>query len=291
MVAGDLELGLDTAPLVESKTDDDNAKLGPKNGLITVPHFPWNLGLFFRPSPLCHLSIFVVFVVRILKFEQRIPEDLSVCGFNMINPYIFNFMFAMLCFSGGELSVRMIYMLTENTEMTPTWLLAKLLQLVAPVVPKAVADAVKMGLKTLLRTVSVLVALSMCSFVAIPRCLFNPHQHMVECFMMGGCVEMALVAVLYSNITRMMLFPYVFFCSFCVYNYNVGGPYFFFGELGFISTYISFCTVALHPRLVRPEDFSAVWWAISCALPAWLLTEATRFSIYLCKHPRSGILL
>lgn len=73
----------------------------------------------------------------------------------MINPYIFNFMFAMLCFSGGELSVRMIYMLTENTEMTPTWLLAKLLQLVAPVVPKAVADAVKMGLKTLLRTVTI----------------------------------------------------------------------------------------------------------------------------------------
>ena len=27
-------------------------------------------------------------------------------------------------------------------------------------------------------------------------------------------------------------------------------------QLGFISTYISFCTVALHPRLVRPEDFS-----------------------------------
>merc|ERR1712195_215762 len=223
----DLELGSDTTLLVDSKTDDDNAKLGPKNGLITVPHFPWNLGLFFRPAPLCHLSIFVVFVVRILKFETRIPEDLSVCGFNMINPYMFNF----------------------------------------------------------------LVALSMCSFVAIPRCLFNPHQHMVECFMMGGCVEMALVAVLYSNITRMMLVPYVFFCSFCVYNYNVGGPYFFFGELGFISTYISFCTVALHPRLVRPEDFSAVWWAISCALPAWLLTEATRFSIYLYKHPRSGILL
>ena len=52
----------------------------------------------------------------------------------------------------------MIYMLTENTEMAPTWLLAKLLQLVAPVVPKPVADAVKMGLKTLLRTVGIAAA-------------------------------------------------------------------------------------------------------------------------------------
>ena len=30
---------------------------------------------------------------------------------------------------------------------------------------------------------------------------------------------------------RIMLLPFVFFCSYCVYYYHVGGPYFFFGEV------------------------------------------------------------
>jgi len=274
----------------EGPATDTNDKI-TKNGLLPASNFPWNLADFFRPSPICHFSIFLVFAARILIFETKIPEDLSVCGFNMINPYPFNLMFAMFCFSGAELTVRMIYMLTENAEMSLTWPLAKLVQLVFPMTPKRVADSIKTGAKTALRVVSIITALSMCSFVSIPRCLFHPHQHFVECFMLGGCFLMVTVAVLYSNITRMMLVPYVFFCSFCVYNYNVGGPYFFFGELGFISTYISFCTVTLHPRLVKPQDFSVVWWVVSCLPVAWLLTQSTNFAISLCKHPRSGILL
>merc|ERR1712010_389435 len=108
--------------------------------------------------------------------------------------------------------------------------------------------------------------------------------------MLGGSTLMLMVALLYSDITRIMLLPFVFFCSYCVYYYHVGGPYFFFGELGFISTYISFCTVSLHSRLVKPQNFSPVWWATSCGLPAWLLTESGRFAIGLCHEPHKILL-
>eukprot|EP00656_Telonema_subtile_P009629 TRINITY_DN1453_c0_g1_i2.p1 TRINITY_DN1453_c0_g1~~TRINITY_DN1453_c0_g1_i2.p1 ORF type:complete len:103 (+),score=15.68 TRINITY_DN1453_c0_g1_i2:142-450(+) len=102
---------------------------------------------------------------------------------------------------------------------------------------------------------------------------------------------MSLVAVLYSDITRIMLVPFVFFCSFCVAYYHQGGPGFFFGELGFITTYVSFCTVALHPRLVPQEGFSVFWWIVSCAPPAYLLTTVAEHSISVCHSPQGKILL
>jgi len=276
----DLELG-------DQSLESEDAKL--KYALLHVGN-PFRE--FFRYSPLCHLGLWAVFAGYALFFQKGQLEDLSVCGHFMVNPQRINFIFAWLCFSGGELSVRMIWLLTEAS-ISPTTPLRLLLAAISRLLPatRVLASPLRRLVQTSMRALSIVVGLSMIGFVVLPRCLFPPHQHMVEAFMLGGCLLMTAVSVLYSEITRIMLPFFVFFCSVCVYHYHVGGAGFFYGELGFITTYVSFCTVALHPRLVSPDEFSPIWWALACAAPAWLLTTVGHLSIRLCHNPHDILML
>eukprot|EP00658_Telonema_sp_P-2_P036836 TRINITY_DN2656_c0_g1_i1.p1 TRINITY_DN2656_c0_g1~~TRINITY_DN2656_c0_g1_i1.p1 ORF type:complete len:177 (+),score=39.26 TRINITY_DN2656_c0_g1_i1:223-753(+) len=156
---------------------DDNHKL-EKRGLLTSSSLLQDM---VRWSPLGHLAVWASFLFYIFGLETRQAEDLSVCGYDMIAPFWAQFAFAWLCFSGGELTVRMIYTLTESVDISPAWPL-----------PAPGARPSKI-IKAALRVLSVVIAMSMCGFVAIPRCLFPPHQFMVESFMVGSCVLMSAV--------------------------------------------------------------------------------------------------
>ena len=75
----------------------------------------------------------------------------------MINPYYVNFCFAWLCFSGGELTVRMIYTLTEDSELNPALPLAIVLRQLSPYTPKPVKTLLHTGVKTAMRAVTLAV--------------------------------------------------------------------------------------------------------------------------------------
>ena len=66
--AVDIEVGSLLEPSHDGDQEED--KLGSRRGLIPVGNFPWHLREFSRASPLCHLALWLVFVVHVLKFEQ-----------------------------------------------------------------------------------------------------------------------------------------------------------------------------------------------------------------------------
>ena len=216
-------------------------------------------------GPMCHNTLFALFFLNL----RGDPADKSVCGYNQTNPFWVNVFFGMLCWSGAELTFRMMWGLARRG--TPREL------------PIFDDWDYRPYLEPFLRLLGCGVAMCLCGFVVIPRCIFEAHQTFVLFFMYGGAVIMLLVALLYPDIDRYAMVGYWTSCYVCYLYYWEGGYEFFYGEAGFIFFYTQFMTVALQVRLDR--SFKVLQWLMVTAPMGWFMIVVQREVLIICKNP------
>jgi len=214
---------------------------------------------------MCHNILFACFFLNLTGQ----PADKSVCGYNQTNPFWVNVFFGMLCWSGAELTYRMMVGLAiKGTPRELSYL---------------EGWDYKPYLEPVMRALGCGCAMSLVGFVVIPRCIFEAHQTFVLFFMYGGAGMMLLVALIYPDIDRYAMLGYWASCGVCYAYYWEGGWEFFMGEAGFIFFYTQFMTVALQVRIDR--SFKTPQWLCVTAFMGYFMIVVQKEVLIICKNP------